>query len=510
LPWRWSEIKLLRRYGIYDASDYEIYLMKEEEILEKMSVHVLSKKSLMTLISDLKHDVAVRAFKKQHKLLVDHQTIEQLNDSGEIEQGKSGKKTRLQSFSQQLVQTISKKHTDKVVDFEEKGTEMTDLNSANGTISSANNQMHVEDAVQMTMKKMFGPSWTPAQPSGPPGGGLHNNTRASASAVLGKWQATLLRASVALVLPTHYNDIELDKDQFRPQPSNKVSIFEVVSADVAQRQFRGNLLVSNEWADFQQSPSKSGSTAQTDSFKRQYGRQSSLEAVKTVNNTVSLEEKLSHLDDKGRVRPQHIDPDEEKRKRHEAAREQVLIDLVKKKLQHAYEEGDSPNKTFFRDVYLFGDPVYYSTFISWVMTGNALYLAWWLTTFTFAAAKVGALGDVLWIFLPLVPAVLTFPLLAMIIKSSTNLKAITEIDLEIVSEVMEKTEEIRKYFNLLRKSLLHRLRLIGMENERKVVSDLFEEVEYSQIGKMSVEDFRRMLVRLQMFLDKPVWMGMFA
>jgi Ca2+-binding EF-hand superfamily protein len=112
--------------------------------------------------------------------------------------------------------------------------------------------------------------------------------------------------------------------------------------------------------------------------------------------------------------------------------------------------------------------------------------------------------------------------------------------------VMEKTEEISKYVSLLRKSLLHRLHLVKQQQqlleqqqqsqfphqhqqqqqqlelqqqqqqqakerqERKAVNELFEEVEDSHTGTMSLEDFRRMLVRLQMFLDKPIWLGMFA
>lgn len=512
LAGRWSEIKLLKRYGIHEPVDYEIYLRKEEDILEKMSAHVLSKKALMTLISDLKHEAAVKQFKKQHKLLAESTSIDQMNESHDLA-SKPSKKTT-QSFSQQIFHTLSKK--DKTVDFEEKAHEQTELQMNHGHNSNHHLPFHIDDAVHQTMKKMFGPAWTPAAP-------IHPGGRASASAAVNKWQhhvnhnTNLQQQSSQGQVPHSPSD-----PNFHTQPSNKISIFEVVSDDLAQRQFRNNLLKSSEWHELppQLKPSPVN-RQQSDTFKRQYGRQGSMEAIKTINNTVLLEERMKNVDDTGRFKNIPKDPENDKAKRQEAAREQILIDLVKKKLQHAYanERGhgghgsgnNRGHKTLFREIFLFGNPEYYAIFINWVMTGNALYLAWWLTTFTFAATKIGSIGSaVLWFLLPLVPAILTFPLLAMIIKSSTNLKAITEIDLEIVSEVMEKTEEISKYVHLLRKCLLHRLRLVGMENERKAVSDLFEEVEDSQIGHLSIEDFRRMLVRLQMFLDKPVWTGMFA
>jgi Ca2+-binding EF-hand superfamily protein len=542
LAGRRSELKLLRRYGIFEPQDYEIYLRKEEDILEKMSEHVLSKKALMTLIADLKHDVAVRQFKKQHKLLT---PMDREHDSDDMGTGGGGMGGRGMRRVSKMISPY--KSSDQVTDFEEKA----------GGLSSARGDHRVEGDVERTVKRIFGGGGGGGTPmshggqgdrdrgrqsgasegEGGGGGSRHNSLAAVtniASTLLGKFHSRHSAAAVGIAPPTP-SQFEMMEGDSRTNPQNKLSIFEVVPDDVAQRHFRGGLLRSIDYdaptllsKPTQGKYQRQGS--EVSSRRVGYGRQSSQEATSVrgpVNNTVGLEEKMKDIDDHGRIRvTPKLSPEEEKKKRHEAAKEKLLVEIAKKKLQHAYHGGEvhdsspassSSSSIMFKDIFLFGDPIYYRAFISWLMTGNALYLAWWLTTFTFAATKLSNVGDIFfWFVFPLVPAILAFPLLAIVIKSSTTLKAITEIDLEVVSEVMEGTEEIRKYVNLLRKSLLHRLHLThpgGMENERqerKAVSDLFEEVEDSHTGTMSLEDFRRMLVRLQMFLDKPVWMGMYA
>jgi hypothetical protein len=559
LAGRRSELKLLKRYGIYEPEDYEIYLRKEEDILEKMSTHVLSKKALMTLIADLKHDVAVKQFKKQHKLLAQENRSPSHDDPAAVaspsmdDMGNSNGRASTKKYG--FPTSSATKSGDRVVDFDDKSEH------GNSRGDSAMQQQHA----------------TPSQ-----------SRRGSffLSSSLLNTITHLTAPSHASVLPIHSSPPPTSAiaTSASPEPkaqSHKISIFEVVSAEVALRQFRGNLLRSVDY-DFQTNTVTAASSSQHPSrmvrepsdLRRQYGRQSSLDVVGPMNNTAGLEEKMKNIDEEGRVIPQTADfgtqvrlsVEEERKRRQSLAREQLLMDIAKKKLQNAYLQHTTPapppragagageddadrdggkgtsqsaavgygQGVLFRDIYLFGDPAYYTTFINWLMTGNALYLAWWLTTFTFVATKLNSIQDIIfWFLFPLVPAILTFPLLAMIIKSSTNLKAITEIDLEIVSEVLEKTEEISKYVSLLRKCLLHRLHLAKQQQqqqeqqqhnphhqqqeqqakerlERKAVNDLFEEVEDSHTGTMSLEDFRRMLVRLQMFLDKPIWLGMFA
>lgn len=438
---RHSELKLLRKFDIRDITDYEIYLMKENDIKEQLAIHVLDKKGLMSVISDLKHDQAVKLFNKQ----VDMRKSQRRSDVAAA--------TKIGSFfirSSKIAVTADNAIEDSAESQQQGASEAVD---------------RVQEFETSDLEE---------------GHGKLKGFKNIVSQVM---------------------------------PKKKPSVFDVVS-DVYARK-----LVE----DMRRRRSSLGDGAGTMSklLARSFSRQSTVE-VAPLDNLDELDEKLEaaigRFESVEKSTPSKtihsIDSDDiapdlaESLKRTERVQrhQRIAIDELKNKL--TAQQASDGKFSMFRDIFPFSRPEYFFGAINLVMTGNSLYLAWWLTTFTFTATHTHAM--VLWLFLPLIPPILVLVVLAQLIKSSTTLKAITEVNLDSVGEVLKKTESINKYVNLLRKSLQHRLRLIGMENERQAVCDLFEECDDSDSGVLSSEDFRRMLVRLQMFLERSVYMRMFS
>ena len=98
----------------------------------------------------------------------------------------------------------------------------------------------------------------------------------------------------------------------------------------------------------------------------------------------------------------------------------------------------------WKSVFPFQSPRILYFAIDLVITLNSLYFSWWTTNFVWIAGYMSADGSIsLWRFLSALAAVLTFPLLTSAIRSSTILKALTCLDLEVMTAVVERNTNKR-------------------------------------------------------------------
>lgn len=170
---------------------------------------------------------------------------------------------------------------------------------------------------------------------------------------------------------------------------------------------------------------------------------------------------------------------------------------LKDKLRMGYNDG-AGHTIYFKDIFTWKLPYLYYGAIDLVMTANSLYISWWITTFIFVARRLNdPLEGLLWIFISLLPALLIFPILGVVVRTATILKSLTELDLDAVATVVEKTMEIRKHVNLLRGNLRQRMDRLPPAQKEVALSELFAAVDDTENGELTREDFRRMLVRLQ-------------
>ena len=152
----------------------------------------------------------------------------------------------------------------------------------------------------------------------------------------------------------------------------------------------------------------------------------------------------------------------------------------------------------FTDVFVFGRPQVFYNCIDWVITCNSLYLAWWTTNFVISANNADGEGSVTALALiSLVPPMLTFPVISYAIKSSTILKALSSLNLDVVATVVEKTESNLTAVEGLRTKLSHLLvpddhatdATTALKDGMMTIFEDFSENQFS----LSYEEFLAML-----------------
>jgi len=98
-------------------------------------------------------------------------------------------------------------------------------------------------------------------------------------------------------------------------------------------------------------------------------------------------------------------------------------------------------KQNFKELFLFKRPSLFYGLISFVITCNSLYLAFWATNHIFLIFQLDGYMHRLWyILVTLAPPIITFPTIFLAIRSSTIMKAITLLDLTVVAKVIEQSQ----------------------------------------------------------------------
>ena len=152
----------------------------------------------------------------------------------------------------------------------------------------------------------------------------------------------------------------------------------------------------------------------------------------------------------------------------------------------------------FTNVFVFGRPQVFYNCIDWVITCNSLYLAWWTTNFVIYANNADGEGLATALSLiSLIPPMLTFPVISYAIKSSTILKALSSLNLDVVATVVEKTESNLTDVEGLREKLT---RLLAEDHHGTDVTQtlkdgmmtIFEDFSENQFS-LTYEEFLAML-----------------
>jgi hypothetical protein len=150
-------------------------------------------------------------------------------------------------------------------------------------------------------------------------------------------------------------------------------------------------------------------------------------------------------------------------------------------------------KQNFKDIFLFKSPTLYYNLISFVITCNSLYLAWWATNFLFVILKLdGNMHQVLLVLASLIPPLVTFPTIFLVIRSSTIMKAITLLDLTVVAKVIEQSQINTTMLAEFRKTILNFMKKEGPGIDGMIKTcNMFAEKNANVLRK---SDFREMLL----------------
>ena len=166
----------------------------------------------------------------------------------------------------------------------------------------------------------------------------------------------------------------------------------------------------------------------------------------------------------------------------------------KEKLKNIYE------KENFSDIFLLGSSRLYYGLMSVVITANSLYLAWWITNFIMLIFRLKSAADIGFLLvISALPPLATFPFLYLAIKSSTILKALCRLNLDIVAAVVEKTESnsaLKKNFRSLYLSLA-----TNRVDARPELRELFHKHSTDGIS-MGWDEFQEMVIASQIHFSQ--------
>ena len=150
-------------------------------------------------------------------------------------------------------------------------------------------------------------------------------------------------------------------------------------------------------------------------------------------------------------------------------------------------------KQNFKDIFLFKNPQLFYGLLSFVITCNSLYLAWFATNFIFVILRLeGVWQQVLLCSLALLPPVVTFPTVFLAIRSSSLLKALTCLDVTVAAKVIQQSEVNTTMLDQFRQTVLRFMAEEGPGIEGMLrTCNKFAEKNSSVLRK---SDFREMLL----------------
>jgi hypothetical protein len=127
---------------------------------------------------------------------------------------------------------------------------------------------------------------------------------------------------------------------------------------------------------------------------------------------------------------------------------------------------------------------------------NSLYLALWATNFISIVNRELDYPQI-WQIGMCLPLIVVLPTLGNIVKVASNLWAISDLQLDVISGVLESMEDRLHLIEELRQKVL--VRIGGLEIEcKEVIDQLFQEINRDQSGELSSSELRDLLRALHL------------
>lgn len=164
------------------------------------------------------------------------------------------------------------------------------------------------------------------------------------------------------------------------------------------------------------------------------------------------------------------------------------------KMRKNFQQG--VGKQNFIDVFPLTSPGLYYFLIDFLMTCNSLYLAWYFTNFMYIAQNTGS-ASVFYTLMAILPPLITTPILTLVIKTSSVLQAVTKLNMDIVSTVVDMTENNMAVVEAFRVKFIQRLEEETGKNNEEGVVELFSTFHIDEDG-ITRSMFRDILAEMQM------------
>eukprot|EP01034_Spumella_vulgaris_P022807 gene22807-28972_t len=156
----------------------------------------------------------------------------------------------------------------------------------------------------------------------------------------------------------------------------------------------------------------------------------------------------------------------------------------------------------FSDIYFFGKPLWFFRAVELCIMFNCLYLALWVTNFIKIATEldISISWQIITQICMAIPFIVVIPAIGFIAKTSSLLTAISELNLEVVQEVLVETEDTNVLLDELRRKMLERIESITTVDMDKmqIIHGLFAEIDQDGSGSIDKIEFRVLLRALKL------------
>lgn len=150
------------------------------------------------------------------------------------------------------------------------------------------------------------------------------------------------------------------------------------------------------------------------------------------------------------------------------------------------------------EIFLFKNRHLFYRGIELVVMLNCLYMALWVTNFITVAYESGR--PVMWQIFIIMPIIYTFGCLSVLVKTSSKMLAVEELNIEVIGRMVEEEEMTRGIIADLRLKILALVDDIGDDNKSRqaMVEELFAHIDSDQSGQITKRELRIFLEALHL------------
>ena len=125
-------------------------------------------------------------------------------------------------------------------------------------------------------------------------------------------------------------------------------------------------------------------------------------------------------------------------------------------------------------------------------------MAIWATNLVTLVWKYTERNSIVWQLLMCVPIVFNIPCLANTVQICSKLNAIVNLDINVVSNVLEEMDDMDYLKTQLRERILERISSIEGISESDILNLLFSEIDVDKSGFIEPSEFRELLAKLEL------------
>ena len=159
-----------------------------------------------------------------------------------------------------------------------------------------------------------------------------------------------------------------------------------------------------------------------------------------------------------------------------------------------------------KTIFLFKSPELYFHFIDLLMMSMSSYISFWLCNYLTAIDNLPH-HQTIWKVVALLPGILSAALFSQIVESAVLLHSISQLDPDVVEDILEQREMASQLGQFVREKILRRLKSMG--EGREYLEQLFRAIDTNNSDLLSRSEFKIFCVEMSISFSERRWRQIF-